>query len=484
MMRRRFLSILAVVVLVTLAGCGGVISDEATSPDETAGPTPESAGETGDERTASPNGTLSVTFINVGQGSSTLIVGPTNETMLIDSGDWSDNGEDVLAYLRTHDIDRIDSLVTTHADADHIGGHEAVIDYFETEGNGIGTVYDPGITSTSQTYTGYLDAIDEHNVTLYETRAGDPIPFDGVETQVLVPPEGYLANGDRNENSIVLRLGFGRSSFLLPGDGETTSEQFLVDEYGAGLNATALSAGHHGSQSSSGSEFLDVTDPRIAVVSSGYDSQYDHPHESVLDRFSQQSIRTYWTATHGTVRLTSNGSAITVATQRDAPTAPLALRDGEPIEPGVDDALQSRTVISITESTTSPVVPDGGTETNPTEPTEPTEQAGALSIVTIHEDAAGDESDNLNDEYIVFENTGDQPLELDGWSVADEAGHTYTFPSGFALDSGAQVTLHTGNGTDSSSDLHWDSGRAVWNNGGDTVTVRNDNGTVVLEEEY
>jgi len=86
MMRRRFLSILAVVVLVTLAGCGGVISDEATSPDETAGPTPESAGETGDERTASPNGTLSVTFINVGQGSSTLIVGPTNETMLIDSG--------------------------------------------------------------------------------------------------------------------------------------------------------------------------------------------------------------------------------------------------------------------------------------------------------------------------------------------------------------------------------------------------------------
>jgi len=252
-------------------------------------------------------------------------------------------------------------------------------------------------------------------------------------------PEGYLANGDRNENSIVLRLGFGRSSFLLPGDGETTSEQFLVDEYGAGLNATALSAGHHGSQSSSGSEFLDVTDPRIAVVSSGYDSQYDHPHESVLDRFSQQSIRTYWTATHGTVRLTSNGSAITVATQRDAPTAPLALRDGEPIEPGVDDALQSRTVISITESTTSPVVPDGGTETNPTEPTEPTEQAGALSIVTIHEDAAGDESDNLNDEYIVFENTGDQPLELDGWSVADEAGHTYTFPSGFALDSGAQV---------------------------------------------
>ncbi|MFC6764892.1 lamin tail domain-containing protein [Natrinema soli] len=481
MIRRRLLSVLVVVVLITLAGCGGVISDEATSPDETTEPTPESPGETQDERTAGSNGTVSVNFINVGQGSSTLIVGPTNETMLIDSGDWSDDGEDVLAYLRKHNIDRIDYLVTTHADSDHIGGHEAVIDYFETEGDGIGAVYDPGITSTSQTYQGYLDAIDEHNVTLYETRAGDQIPFEGVETQVLAPPEGYIANGDRNENSIVLRLGFGRSSFLLPGDGETASEQFLVDEYGAGLNASVLSAGHHGSQSSSGSEFLDVTDPHIAVVSSAYDSQYGHPHESALDRFSQQSIRTYWTATHGNVRLTSNGSAITVATQRDAPTAPLALRDGDPIEPGVDDDLQNRTVISITESTTAPAVPDGGTETDPAESTD---RAGALSIVTIHEDASGDDSNNLNDEYIVFENTGDQPLELDGWSVADEADHTYTFPSGFALDPGAQVTLHTGSGTDSSSDLYWNSGRGVWNNGGDTVTVRNDSGTVVLEEEY
>lgn len=481
MMRRRLFSVLAVIVLVTLAGCGGAISDEATTPDDPTNPTPDSPSEPQNELAASSNGTLSVNFINVGQGSSTLIVGPTNETMLIDSGDWSDDGEDVIAYLQTHDIDRIDYLVTTHADADHIGGHEAVIDYLETEGDGVGAVYDPGITSTSQTYRGYLDSVEEHNVTLYETRAGDQIPFEGVEAHVLAPPEGYLANGDRNENSIVVRLGFGQSSFLLPGDGETASEQFLVNEYGTDLNATVLSAGHHGSQSSSGNEFLEVTNPRIAVISSAYDSQYGHPHEEVLERFSQRSIRTYWTATHGNIQLTSNGSAIAVATQHDAPTAPLELRDGDPVEPGVDGEVQNRLVIPVNGSTATPALPDGGTTT---EPAEPTDQEGTLSIATIHEDAAGDDNDNLNDEYIVFENTGDQPLELTGWSVADDADHTYTFPSGFTLDPGAQVTLHTGSGTDSPSDLYWGSGRAVWNNGGDTVIVRNDSGSIVLQEEY
>ncbi|WP_222913044.1 lamin tail domain-containing protein [Natrinema sp. SYSU A 869] len=475
---RHLFSILAVVTLVTLAGCGGAITDEATTPNGTTEPTSESPGETQNTLTANSSGTLSVNFINVGQGSSTLIVGPTNETMLIDSGDWSDDGEDVLAYLEKHDIDRIDYLVTTHADADHIGGHEAIIDYFETEGEGVGAVYDPGITSTSQTYQRYLDAVEEHDVTLYETRAGDQIPFEGVETQVLAPPEGYLAAGDRNENSIVVRLGFGQSSFLLPGDGETASEQFLVDEYGAVLNATVLSASHHGSQSSSGNEFLDVTDPRVAVLSSAYDSQYGHPHDEVLQRFSQQSIQTYWTATHGNIQVTSNGSAITVATQHDAPTAPLELRDGDPIEPGIDADLQQRTVIPVHGST---AMTDGGTTD---ESAEPTDQVGTLSIATIHEDASADENDNLNDEYIVFENTGDQPLELGGWSVADAADHTYTFPSGFTLDPGAQVALHTGSGSDSATDLYWGSGRAIWNNSGDTVIVRDDSGTIVLQEEY
>lgn len=135
--------------------------------------------------------------------------------------------------------------------------------------------------------------------------------------------------------------------------------------------------------------------------------------------------------------------------------------------------MEVRTVIPVK----SPALPDGGT-------TDPERQQGTLSVATVHEDAAGNDNTNLNDEYIVFENTGDQPLELSNWSISDEAGHTYTFPSGFTLAPGSQVTLHTGSGTDSSSDRYWGSGSAIWNNAGDTIIVADDSGTVVLQEEY
>jgi len=485
--RRRVFGVLAVVVLVTLGGCSGAISDSATTPGTTDSPTgtPGPTTEATTTSTAGPNGTLSVHFLNVGQGGSTLVVGPTNETMLVDTGDWSDDGEDVIAYLESHDFDRIDYLVSTHADADHIGGHAAVIDYVETEGDGVGAVYDPGIASSSQTYQDYLDAVERHDVTLYEARAGDRIPFEGVDASVLAPPADYIANGDRNENSLVLHLEFGASSFLLQGDGETASERYLVDEYGTELAATALSASHHGSESSSGSEFLDAADPRVAVVSSAYDSQYGHPDESVLERFAARSIPTYWTATHGNVRMTSNGTALTVATQRDAPTDPLALRDGAPVEPGTDDEVQVRTVVHVDGGTSDPATTgEPMTTTEPATAELTTAEAAALSVVEIHADAAGDDNENLNDEYLVFENTDDRSLDLGGWTVADEAGHTYTFPAGFSLDAGARVTLYTGAGADTATSLYWGAGSAVWNNGGDTVVVRTEDGSEVLREAY
>ncbi len=457
--------------------------------DGTPASTPGTTGDgstTGTPTVASANGSLSVHFINVDQGSSTLVVGPNNETILIDSGDWQDDGEYVLEYLRDNDMERIDHLVTTHADADHIGGHAAVIDYFETEADGVGAVYDPGITSSSQTYERYLDAIEEHDVTLYQTRAGDGISFEGASVDVLAPPDGYVANGDRNENSIVLRVAHGGSSFLLPGDAGPEGEEYLVDEYESALNVSVLQAGHHGSDTSSSAALLDAATPRLAVISSAYDSQYGHPDEAVLDRLTSRSIQTYWTATHGDVVLTSNGSAIEVATQQAAPTSPLELRDGDSIAPGSGGAVQTRTVFDVG-GETEPIVTDDGSDTSTATATPmstPEDTGGDLSITEIHEEAAGDEYDNLNDEYVVFENSGGEPLDLSGWTVADAADHTYTFPSEFTLDPGAEVTLHTGSGQDTETDLYWGSGSPIWNNGGDTVIVRNEAGKLVIQEEY
>lgn len=113
-----------------------------------------------------------------------------------------------------------------------------------------------------------------------------------------------------------------------------------------------------------------------------------------------------------------------------------------------------------------------------------TSSPGNLEVVEIHEDAEGNDHYNENDEYIAFKNTGDARLDLTGWRVADEAGHTYHFPSGFTLDPGAKVVLRTGSGTDTDTTLYWGSDAAIWNNGGDTIFVYDEDGQKIIEREY
>jgi len=105
-------------------------------------------------------------------------------------------------------------------------------------------------------------------------------------------------------------------------------------------------------------------------------------------------------------------------------------------------------------------------------------------VAQIHEDASDNDHENENGEYVVFENVGGTSLDLSGWRVEDDAGHTYQFPSGFTLGPGETVTLYTGSGTDSASELYWGSDAAVWNNDGDTIYVVRPDGTTALVREY
>ncbi|OYR45658.1 lamin tail domain-containing protein [Halorubrum sp. Ea8] len=474
--------VLLVVCLVALAGCAGAsLGDPA--PDT--GSTPDTGAATdGGADVAAANGSLEVHFVNVGQSVSTLVVGPDGETMLVDTGHYNDDGEHVLEYLRRHNITRIDHLVTTHNDADHIGGNAAIIDYYETEADGIGAVYDPGIAASTRTYGEYLDAIEAHDVTLYETREGDSIAFGEVDVDVLGPPEPYLENEARNENSVVLKLAHGETSFVLSGDAEDDQEAYLVETYGDELRSTVLKAGHHGSSSSSSEAFVDAVDPRVAVVSSAYDSQYGHPHEEVLRRFADRSVPTYWTATHGDVVFVSDGANVSVRTQRDAPTEPLSLRDGDPVGPGAGGDVVERARIG---GGGAVAVTDGGTDAGDSGGSGDETAADsnrALAVAAINADAAGDDRENLNDEYVVFENAGDETLDLSGWTVEDEAGKRYEMPDGVTLAPGETLTLRTGSGTDTETDLYWGAGSPVWNNGGDTVIVENATGDRVLAESY
>lgn len=304
-----------VLALVLLAGCLGAvdINDDDSAVVDDAVP-------------AAADGDLVVHAIDLGQADATLLETPEDETILVDSGDWRDDGEDVLAYLDAQNIDHIDYLVTTHPHADHIGGHAAIIETYETERDGIGEIWDPGVAHTSQTYERYLDAVEEHDVTLIHAQAGDTLGAAGVVATVLNPPAD-LDTDDLHENSLTVRVAFGDTAVLLTGDAEKETERRLVESYGDDLDVDIYHAGHHGSSTSSTPELLDAADPEMTIISAAYDSQYSHPHDEVLDRFDKRGIDAYWTGVHGTIVFETDGETIAASTAADATTDPGAILD-------------------------------------------------------------------------------------------------------------------------------------------------------------
>jgi len=108
---------------------------------------------------------------------------------------------------------------------------------------------------------------------------------------------------------------------------------------------------------------------------------------------------------------------------------------------------------------------------------------GIIDIFYIHEKTAGSERQNLNDEYIIFKNVGSMPVDMKGWELKDAIDNTYTFPD-FVLQPGKKVTVHTGKGVDTETDLYWGSEDGVWNDGGDIVTLLDATGQIINSEKY
>lgn len=306
---RREAAIVAVAGLLVLAGCSGGF-------DATGG---ADSGDAGD---------LEIHHIDVGQADSTLVVTPAGETILIDTGDWRDDGRAVIDYLEAHDVDRIDHLVATHGHADHVGGHPAVIEYLETSGEGVGAAYDSGVAHTTATYDAYLDAIETHDVDLFRVAAGDRLPLEdgAVDAAVLNPPANG-SGGDLDGNSVALALEFGGFDYLTTGDADAAAERRMLEADGEAVAADAYQAGHHGSSTASTDPFLDAVDPRVAIVSSALDSRYGHPHDEVLAAFADRGVETYWTGVHGDVVLATDGDDVSIETERDGPTDPATLRE-------------------------------------------------------------------------------------------------------------------------------------------------------------
>jgi competence protein ComEC len=275
--------------------------------------------------------TLEVTAIDVGQGDSLLVVSPEGRTMLVDAGgpvgrtgsvsaiDASnrfDIGEDVVSpYLWSRHLRSLDTVVLTHAHSDHMGGMPAILRNFKPRELWVGI--DPG----SSAYDALLKEASQLNIAIRHMRAGDRTDWGGVHVGVLAPSPGYANHGaPLNNDSLVLRLDYGRASALLEGDAEAPSERTMLAA-GEVHPVTLLKVGHHGSRTSTTPEFFAASSPREAVVSVGRNNTFGHPRAEVIDRIAAAHTLLYRTDEFGLAQflLTSDGSIREIGV--DAPPA-------------------------------------------------------------------------------------------------------------------------------------------------------------------
>jgi competence protein ComEC len=278
-------------------------------------------------------GKLTIHFLDVGQGDSAFIVFPGGRTMLVDGGgelqfnsrqpdndgtenDFSEGafsiGEAVVSrFIWSLGRTRVDYIVATHADADHIGGLSAIARNFRVDDAIIGHApdHDPEFEFFART-------VSRNGIPLSVVNAGDRFEIDGIGIEVLWPPPASSTPVTSNNNdSVVLRLVYGSTSVLLAGDIEQTAEELLLASH-ADLHADVLKVPHHGSKTSSIESFIDAVDPKYAVISVGERSRFGHPHAVVVNRYLSRGVRILQTGLNGTVTFDLDGEALDVKTYR------------------------------------------------------------------------------------------------------------------------------------------------------------------------
>ena len=266
---------------------------------------------------------IRITYIDVGQGDSTLIELPDKKNILIDAGEYTAE-DDVIGLLNKRKVKKIDYLIATHPDSDHIGSMQYVIREFR-----IGRMYMPDAPKNTKTYEFMMNAIKEKNVKVKNAHAGMSL-FTGkyrkklnnkfrITARFLAPAKGRTYS-DTNNYSTVLRLKFKKRRFLFTGDAETLSEGEMVAGQSNGtdraLSADVLKVGHHGSYTATSAAFLTAVNPKVAVISCGKGNRYGHPHEQTLQRLKEYGVTILRTDINGDITLRSNGKKIVYSTEK------------------------------------------------------------------------------------------------------------------------------------------------------------------------
>jgi competence protein ComEC len=266
-------------------------------------------------------GELELTTIDVGQGDSLLVTFPDGKRMIMDGGgipafggrsrSQLDIGEDVVApYLWSRSIRTVDVIALSHAHDDHIGGLPALVADFHPK------ELWTGATPDSPSWRLLCERAAKNGVKIVPLQAGGKLTFGGAEIDVLAPLADYVpSDTPKNNDSLVLRLSYGRNAFLLSGDVERPIERRMLEDHELGPT-DVLKVAHHGSKTSSTEEFLDAVQPAFAVISVGLDNSYGHPHPDVIERLRAHHAAIFRTDLDGLISIRSDGRRLSLETNR------------------------------------------------------------------------------------------------------------------------------------------------------------------------
>ena len=263
-------------------------------------------------------------FIDVGQALSVLVE-CDGQFMLYDGGNV-DDGSLVVSYLQNQGVEELQYVFCSHAHEDHVGGLAAALAYFPAN-----HVYSPVTEASTKCFQNFIKYTQQQGLQVEVPAVGTVWQLGSATVQLLGPIKQY---NDTNDTSLVLRIDYGSTSFLLTGDMESDAERDLV-ESGANLKADVLQVGHHGSSTSSSYIFMNAVLPEMGIISCGANNKYGHPHEETLSILRDAGVDTYRTDLLGTITIGSDGSNYTVSSEHYATDAEL-----NPTDPAASGTTQ------------------------------------------------------------------------------------------------------------------------------------------------
>ncbi len=254
------------------------------------------------------SGLLKATFLDVGQGDAIFIESPDGTQVLIDGG----KGGDVLRVLQKEMgyFDRdINMILATHQDADHIGGLVHVLERYHVD-----TIVMTENVNDTPVHEAFMRAARSEGARILYARRGQTYDLGsgahGSTTLAILFPDHDPTKLESNTASIVARLVYGESEYVLTGDSPSHIETYLVGIDSSRLKSDVLKVGHHGSRTSTAGAFVATVDPDVAVISAGKDNSYGHPHKEVLEILESHGALIKNTADLGNIRSFSNGETI------------------------------------------------------------------------------------------------------------------------------------------------------------------------------